>query len=99
MSRQGERAGPLHAGRFDEQHLSADRRPRHADGDARILRALLDLLVEKTRRAEQLDDSVARELDRLLMSLGAASRDLPYQRRDLALEIADTRLARVAANH
>ena len=48
-----------HPRRLDEQHLAADRRPRQADRDARILRALLHLLVEEPRRAEHLDHDVA----------------------------------------
>ena len=55
---QRQRAAALHPRRFDEQHLAAGRRPRQADRDAGILRAVLDLLVEEGRRAEHLDDDV-----------------------------------------
>ena len=48
-----------HARRLDEEHVAADRRPGEADGDARILRAVLHLLVEVARRAEHLLDDLA----------------------------------------
>ena len=56
-----QRPAARHARRLDEQHVAAGRRPRQADGDARILRALLHLLVEEARRAEHLDDHVRRD--------------------------------------
>ena len=49
-------------------------------------------------RAEHLDDDVRRDVDRLLVALGATPGRLAAQRADLALEVADARLARVAAD-
>ena len=99
LAGQGQRAGAGHPRRFDEQHFAAGRRPRQADRDARILGALLHLLVEELRRAEHLDDDVRRDLDRRLVAFRAPPRDLAAERADLALEVADAGLARVAANH
>ena len=94
-----QRAGAGHARRFDEQHFAAGRRPRQPDRDARILGALLHLLVEVLRRTEHVDDHGRRDLDRRFVAFGAPSRDLAAERADFALEISDARLARVSANH
>ena len=94
-----QRAVAGHARRLDEEHVAAGRRPGQADRDARILGALLHLLVEEPRRAEHLDDHVGRDGDRRLVALGAPPRRLPAQRADLALEVSHAGLARVAANH
>src|SRR6476469_8119084 len=98
MTGEGQRAGALHARGLDEQHFAAGRRPREPDGYARILRAVLDLFVEKRWRTEQADDQVRRDDDLGFVSLRAPPRDLPAQRGDLALEIPDARLARVPAD-
>ena len=96
----GERqaAAALHARRFDEQDLAAGGRPREADRDPGILRAVLDLLVEERRRAEHLDDDVRRDDDGGFVALRAAPGDLAAERADLALEVPDAGLAGVAAN-
>ena len=53
----------------------------------------------RKRGAPSSSTTVSRvSVDGLLLPFGPAPRDLPDERRDLALEIADTRLARVAAN-
>ena len=91
-------AAALHARRLDEQHFAAGRRPGQTDRDARILRAVLDLLVEEARRAEHLDDDLGRDDDLGLVPFGAAARHLAAERADLALEVADAGLARVAAD-
>ena len=51
------------------------------------------------RRAEELDDRIGRQRDGRVLPFGSTPRDLARERRDLALHVADTRLARVAANH
>ena len=50
------------------------------------------------RRAEQLLDDVRRDRRRLCVAFGPAAGDLPAERADLALEVADAGLARVAAD-
>ena len=72
--RQRRRAG--HARRLDEEHLAADRRPGQADGHARLLGALVHLLVEELRRAEQLVHDVRRDRHAVSSALGAAPRHL-----------------------
>jgi hypothetical protein len=61
--------------------------------------ALAHLLVEEDRRSEHLFDDLRRDGERLLVALGAAPRRLAAQRADLAIEIADAGLARIAADH
>src|SRR5688572_7313472 len=98
MAGQGQRACPLHPRGLDEEDFATDGGPGHSNRHARILRALLDFLVKETRSAQELDNGVARELDGLLAPFGPAPCDLPYQRCELTLEIADSRLARIPAN-
>ena len=54
LAGQRQRAAALHPRRLDEEHVAAGRRPGEADRDARVLGAVLDLLVEEARRAEHL---------------------------------------------
>jgi hypothetical protein len=97
----GQRESPVagHAGCLDEEHLAARRRPGEADGDTRILGALLHLLVEEPWRAQHLDDDFGRHGDRRFVALGAATRRFPAERADFALEVTVAGLARVASNH
>src|SRR4051794_14353770 len=85
-----------HRGRLDKEHVAADRRPREAGRDPRLLRAALGVGVE-ARAAEQLAGAVRPDAHppRLAVALRDLPRDLPAYRADLALERAHARLARV----
>src|SRR5690606_36046391 len=87
-----------HLARLDEQDVAADRRPCEARRNTRHARAKLRLALE-TRRAEDRGDVMRGiDMDRRLRALGDPHRYVTQHAADLALEIADAGLARVAAD-
>src|SRR6185503_10008205 len=84
---------------LDEEHLAAERRPREPGGDARLLR-LQPRLREVAALAQQLARLGLGHRDLALrLALGEVPRHLAADRAELALEVADPRLARVLDDH
>src|SRR5262249_48635610 len=73
------------------------RRPGHAGGDADLV-VLEDLVGQDLRRAQELHDVAGRDADGPGLALRDLARDLAADRCDLALEVAQSRLARVAVD-
>ena len=97
----GEREALLaeHLRGLDVEHLAAGGRPGQARRDARDLRALVRLLLaHEVGRAEELLDLLRRQRDGLVQALGLPARDLADDARDLALQVAQARLAGVLAD-
>ena len=96
LAGQGQLALARHQRRLDGQDLAADFRPGQARGDADLVLLLGQRLAE-ARHAEVLGDLGRRDLhaERLALDDDLA-RHLAADGRDLALEIAHARLARVA---
>src|SRR4051812_18662543 len=96
----GETALARHRTRLDEQHVAADRRPRQAGGHAGLARAALGL-GDEARLAEQLVHALGGDARSRggAVALRHSPGDLAAHRADLALEVADARLARVLGDH
>src|SRR5207253_2097951 len=96
-AREREALLPRHARRLDEEDVAAVRRPGEADGYPGILRPLRHL-GEEALRPEVLADLLAGAQDGLGPPLGDGARHLPADPPDLSLQVAEPRLARVAAD-
>src|SRR5205823_4699905 len=96
-AREREALLPRHARRLDEEDVAAVRRPGEADGYPGILRPLRHL-GEEALRPEVLADLVGGAHDGLGPPLGDGARHLPADPPDLSLQVAEPRLARVAAD-
>src|SRR5262249_57403771 len=89
-----ERALAGHGGRLDVEDLAAGGGPGQADRDAGR-RGAVGRLSEELRRPQRLGDLLGADLGRLALALGVPPRDLAADRRHLALEVPQARLARV----
>src|SRR3954454_21100589 len=80
-----------------EQHVAAHRGPRETGRDARLARAALHLLRRDARAPEQVAHRLRPDAPlRAPPPLGVLARDLAAHRTDLPLQVAHSRLARVA---
>ena len=86
-----------HPARLDEEDLAAGRGPGQPGGDAGHA-GPIGQLAEEPRRPEQLGDIGRLDRRRRFLALGAAAGDLAADRRDLALEVAQARLAGVVGD-
>src|SRR5262249_28280417 len=85
--------------RLDGENLAAIRRPRQAYGDADLVNLIALGFAREFRRPEILDDVLVRDLDGPRRTLlRHPPRDLAEDLRDLPLELAQPRLARVLAD-
>src|SRR6185503_6489805 len=96
LSRKRQRAGTRHPRCLDKEHLATRRCPRQPDRDAWLLRPLLHLLVEKSRRAQELDDDLGGDVQRGLVAFSAPPRGFAEQRTNFALQISDAGFARIS---
>src|SRR6266403_3773444 len=86
-----------HLRRFDEEDVAAVRRVGEAGRDAGLARPLGDL-GEEALRTEELAHLLWRDVHALGRALGDGAGDLTADAADLALEVAEARLARVATD-
>src|ERR671924_2225510 len=93
-----EAAGAREGRRLDEEHVAPDGRHCEAGRDAWI-RSALAHLADEAARPEPLSHPRLVDADLLLAALREAARGLAAERRQLPLEVADARLARVFADH
>ena len=95
----GEALAAAHLAGFDEDDVSADRRPHQPDRNARLLDALLHFLFEaELRNAQHFANHFRRDDELVRLAFGHAARLLADQRGDLAFETPHARLARVVVN-
>src|SRR5215831_14111500 len=99
MAGGGELLSTAHAARFNENDISADRRPDQADRDARLLYALVDFLFRaELRHAEEFTNDFRSDDHLLGFVFSDAARLLPRDGADFALQTANTGFAREAVN-
>src|ERR1044071_1407504 len=65
----GQLAAPGHPRRFDDQYVSAHRRPRQPDRHAGLLRAVFHLFVKMPWGTEEFDDDLRRPRDGWVLAL------------------------------
>src|SRR5262249_12504169 len=87
----------LHHGRFDSEQLAADVGPGEPGDDADLV-LVFDLAVAVLRHAEIIREIIGRGLHSLLLRHDHFLARFADQGRELPLEVAHTRLARVAAD-
>ena len=100
MPGHGELLSAAHLAGFDEDDVSADRRPDEPDGNSRLLNALFDFFLdaELFRDAERFANHFGRDDQLFRLAFGDAPCLFADERGDFAFEVPHARFTRVAVN-